>query len=506
MKRNHSRNVMIFLIVALVVVSTSVHTIATYLNRPRYPHELAPKPIPGMKKVPTGTIDKLAEFETHLPIVVLEFETEPGKRAIWKGKLQYADPVPEDQQPFAEGTFRLIFKKDGYEKGGNRLSDEPVIESKIRAALRGLSSMRFPKKQYVIQMLENDGVTRKEVDVLGMGKAWKWILNISHIDKSLLRNYMCLNIASRITGYAPETRYCEVFRKRDDQYEYMGVYLLMEPVERGPSRVPLTKYNPRHAKTAYLLRRDRFQVNGVVLDTYATINKLSRNYLEVKYPSSKKITLDSVQFIEDEISQIEKALYSPDRGEFLEYKNFLDIDSCINYFIINEFFANYDSQWNSYFMHKDINEKLKLGPVWDFDQSIGNSAPHIFNPQSTAMQNGVWFNRLLSDGKFLYQMTTRYHKLRKTTLSDKHLNWFMDSVTEYLGDAIARDWNRWRYDDPHALTYNPDDILHANVFVKRANHQEEINAMKQTLHEHAVYLDENIDTLFGYFVDLDFDE
>lgn len=494
------RNTLLLAALGLVAVSAAVLTAASYFGGEKYPHELGARPQPGMRSVPTGTLEELAEFETHLPIVVVEFDGEPGKRDVWDGRKQYAVPIENEEEAYAEGYFRLLHNEGGM----NRLADAPVIESRVEARLRGLSSMRFPKKQYMLYMYQEDG-SRNEVDVLGMGADWKWVLNISHIDKSLMRNYMVLNISLRIMGYAPESRYCEVFRKWDDRYEYMGVYLLMEPVARGKTRLPLSKYNPRHAQAAYLLRRDRFQPNGIILDTYATINGLSMNYLEVKYPGASKITEKTVAFIDADVSEVERALYSENRTEFLGYRDLLDLDSAIDYFLINEFFANYDSQWNSYYMYKDLNEKLHFGPVWDFDQALGNNAPFELNPQSTAMQNAVWYNRLLLDGKFLYRLIERYRELRRGVLSEQYLYRFMDDVTAYLGDAVARDWNRWRYDDPHALTYAKDDVLHANALVKRANHREEVNAMKKVVHDHGTWMDQNIDSVFGSFVDLDYE-
>lgn len=497
MRRNHARNVLLWMALALVAVSAVAHPAATYLGRKRFPHEVGPRPVPGMKTAPKGA-DEMRAFATHLPIVVVEFEKEPGRHAAWDAANDYTVPVPGD--PYTEGIFCLY---DDPGSGENRLSDSPALKTKVRARLRGRSSIQFPKKQFLIKMYDDRGA-EKEVDILGMGKAAEWILNISHIDKSLMRNYMCLQIASRIMGYAPETRYCEAFRKRGDEYEYLGLYLLMEPVSRGKSRINLTKYNPRHAKTSYLLRRDRYQVDGVVLDNFAAVHRLANNFLEVKYPSKRRITAKTITFIEDDINRIEKALYSEDRTEFLKYRDYIDTASFIDYFLINEFFGNYDAQQNSVYMHKDLNERLKMGPVWDFDQAIGNNEPFGMDPSSAAMQIGVWLDRLLHDGKFLYRLEKRYHQLRKGILSEKYLFMFMDEVTKYLGDAIDRDWDRWRYDDPYALPLAEGDVLHPNALVKRANHEEEMDAIKRLLHEHGEWLDKNIGSVFGRFTDLDY--
>ncbi len=40
--------------------------------------------------------------------------------------------------------------------------------------------------------------------------------------------------------------------------------------------------------------------------------------------------------------------------------------------LLNELFRNADTFRNSTYMHKSVDEKLVLGPLWDFDHAIGN--------------------------------------------------------------------------------------------------------------------------------------
>ncbi|MCC8165056.1 MAG: CotH kinase family protein, partial [Planctomycetes bacterium] len=305
------RKTLLTLAILMLATSAVLQPYAAWLNREKYPHEDGRKPIPGLQEVPEGTLADLAGFVTHLPIVVLEFDagSNPGKHAVWNSRKQYAEPAETD--PFAFGRFSLI--DNGVR---NTLADKPAVETRIRSRYRGLTSLNFPKKQYLLRALNDDG-TPRPVDLLGMGAADSWILNISHIDKSLLRNYLCLNVASRVMGYAPETRFCEAFRKRGDRYEYIGVYLLMEPVAYGPDRVDITKYDPRHAECAFILRRDRFQEDTVILDTYATVRRWSAGFLEVKYPGQRRLRPRSVRYIEEPGSRLERALYSEEKDRFL---------------------------------------------------------------------------------------------------------------------------------------------------------------------------------------------
>ena len=493
MSRYSARRIMLIMTFLLIGASAVLQPISAYLNRERYPHETAPAAVSGVTEAPTGTFQELAYFSSNLPLVVLELDRDPGKAAVWNIRKRYAVPTLTD--PLAEGTLYIYQSESGI----NRLTDNPELKTRIKTRYRGLTSINFPKKQYFIKFYTEDGQENRQ-DVLGMGKGWEWILNIAHIDKSLLRNYLCLNIAHRASGFASQTRFCEAFRKRGDQYEYLGVYLLMEPVGWDRGGVNLTKYNPRHAPGAYLLRRDRFQGNAVLLDTFATINKLSQGFLEVKYPGKRKITDKTVTYIEKNVSAIEKMLYAETREEFLTYRESVDMLAAADYFIINEFFGNYDSQMNSYYMHRDLLHKLKLGPVWDFDQAIGNNAPLVFSPQSIAMQEGVWFRQLLRDNMFANLVVSRYKQLRRGVLSEENLFRFIDETIAYIGDARLRDWNRWRYDNIRSLKYAEGDVIHPALLNSRT-YEEEIERIKKLLHEHGTYMDENLETILEGYVE-----
>ena len=81
----------------------------------------------------------------------------------------------------------------------------------------------------------------------------EWVLNGPFLDKTLMRNYIAMNVAGQIMDYAPNVRYCELFV--DDQYQ--GVYLLMEQISRSEERINVTEINEKLQKTGYIVRLDR---------------------------------------------------------------------------------------------------------------------------------------------------------------------------------------------------------------------------------------------------------
>ncbi len=428
-------------------------------------------------------------FSSHLPLVIIDtYGEQPKADSVWSDEKGYR--VPADYDPYAYGTISIIDRQDGM----NTLSDDPDLKSDIKIRLRGNSSLTFDKKQYFIKLVNEDG-TKNEQNVLGMGKEWEWVLNISQADKSLLRNYMCLNIASKIMPYVPDSKFCEVIMIKDGKSQYQGAYLMMESVKRGKDRINIAKYGSNFKNNSYILRRDRYDESAVLLNNYGSENGLTPNFIELKYPDADQVSDAAVKNIENEISAFEKAIFSKDIEEYYTYSDYIDMDSFIDYFIINEFFGNYDSGYHSVYFYKNGGSKLRAGPVWDFDRAMDNFNNSAMMLDSTAMHDAPWFRQLLRDNNFTEALINRYHELRKTILSEEYLFSYMDETIEFLGSAQQRDWNRWSYFYEDASVTDEKDDPVVNV---QTNYADEIEKMKKVIHIHGTWLDENIDSLYQY--------
>lgn len=412
-------------------------------------------------------------FSTHLPLVVIDTNGESPKSGVaWDKEKGYFAPL--DIDPYVDGNITIIDNEGSV----NNIKDKPTNKSDILIRQRGNTSTTFPKKQYLIKTINKDGSKNKQ-DILGMGEEWEWVLNISYIDKTLLRNYMDLNIAGEIMPYTPDVRYCEVVMKDNDEYTYEGVYLMMENVKQGEDRVNISQYDNKFTKSSYLLRRDRFEEDAVLLDNYSTKNKLLVGYLEVKYPKKDEITEKTIEYITNDINKFEECIYSDNIDEFYKYRDYIDVESFIDYFIINEFFANYDSGYHSTYIYKENGSKISMGPVWDFDMCLDNDIKlqNKLKIDSTAMHDAPWFRQLLKDADFTKKVIDRYYYLRKGILSEENLIKYIDDTVSFLGPSIERDILRWKYEGE----YNA-----------------EIEKMKLVIREHGKWLDENIDSLYQF--------
>jgi hypothetical protein len=109
------------------------------------------------------------------------------------------------------------------------------------------------------------------------------------------------------------------------------------------------------------------------------------------------------------------------------------------------------------------------------------------------MQAGVWFDRLVRDGLFSRRLISRYRELRRGYLSDEYLEGLIDEIVAHLGDAAARDWNRWQYDNPDALLRDKLGIgPHPSLTANTRNFEQEIAHIKSVLRQHAAWLDRHL--------------
>lgn len=436
-------------------------------------------------------------FSTNLPIVILTLDEEPADYKRFSNEVEIVDT---DVEPYTHGNIAVI---DGG-TGKNCISDVPSVVSEIRIKKRGHTSFAFDKPQYLIKTVK-DTEEENPVDFLGMGEGHEWILNGSLADKSMLRNYLSYRIASEVGGgaMAPDSRYCEVLLATEGGYEYRGVYLLHETVSRGKNRVNIDQFRSKNDYTSYIVRRDRFTSFDVMLDTYGRENGLSEEWIGVKYPSAQKLTGTAKAFIEEDFSRTEQVLYAEDENLFRMYDHYIDVDSFVDYFLINEFFGNYDAGEHSTYMYKNSGGKLYIGPVWDFDQAMDNYFQDEMEAETLAFQTAPLFEQLCQDRWFIDCLKERYGVLRAGVLSEDHVFSVIDEAIAYLRSAQKREWYRWAADYEDGSFTNPHnyylmDYVQDGVTISRFNdkYDQEIYIMRTYLHKHGGIIQTELTKLY----------
>ena len=181
------------------------------------------------------------------------------------------------------------------------------------------------------------------------------------------------------------------------------------------------------------------------------------------------------------------------------YKKYIDVDSFIDFFILNEITRNVDAYRISTFMHKDINEKLKMGPIWDFNIAFGNADycegglttgwAYKFNEACPAdgMLVPFWWDRLMQDPNFTQALKERWTSLRLNELSNSSIMGIVDELVGELedSDAITQNFGKWLI----LGTY-----IWPNNFVGN-RHSEEITYLKEWIEDRLSWMDQEISKL-----------
>ncbi len=297
---------------------------------------------------------------------------------------------------------------------------------------RGNGTWTYNKKSYRLRF------DRKQ-QPLGLGTAEDrtWILMANHADRSMLRNYLAIDLINRIPdmGFNNSAKHVEVYLNG----AYHGVYLLAEQIQVDAHRVDIgqdTLADPEAEDAGFL----------VEMDEYAN-EETNYFYVEGKAYLIKSDILNDAQFdyIRNYIADVDHAIREGDRAAL---EALTDLDSFVNGYIVEEFFKNLDAGWSSFYMYKKPGEKMIFGPFWDFDLAAGNNisldngAPEgIYVGRELGFsQRHVWYTQITNYEWFRELAAARWHELLPyidETIA--HAKSFLDMPT----DAFDRNYEVW---------------------------------------------------------------
>lgn len=409
-----------------------------------------------------------AAISSVLPLIMIETKGQQiyKERTIW-------------------GEISVVARQDG-----NNLSDQdPDFITTATIKYRGASSYAyFDKRQFRIKFYKNKN-SAKEIDygLAGMGKDCEWVLNGPFLDRTLIRNQLLYSISKEIMPWAPDSRFCEVLIDG----KYQGVYLVVEPVTNGENRLRLSKIGLLSGKTAYIIKRDRPGTETNIIHPSGEEKGTTAQELSIQYPADKNLTEVQSQWIENDVSKFEEVLYSdyfadPEIG----YQKYIDVDSFVDYLIINEVAMIDDAGQLSTYTYKELDGKLTM-TVWDFNNAFDN---YIIDNEEydDFFVNKNWFERLLEDRAFVDKVVERYRQLRGGILSNQSMNKYIDSDVAYLGTAVDRNFSVWGYTFHQKLLSSNDNGNSRDP----KNYPEAVDMLKKSIEKRMEFLDNHLTDLY----------
>ena len=373
------------------------------------------------------------------------------------------------------------------------------FNGKAGIELRGQSSQGQPLRSYDIELRDAAGL-EGTTPLLGMPPESDWVLYAPYMDKTMMRNYLAYTLTREMGRWASRVRYVELILNN----EYQGIYLLAEKIKRDSSRVNISKLLPTdntgiELTGGYIFSLDK-EPNGW-LSSYPTpgaTNQARRQFSYV-YPKVLDITTQQKNFIKQTVDDFESTLAGPNfQDPSFGVRKHADLNSFIDFLIMNELSRNIDGYRLSSYFHKNKNVgdgRIKAGPAWDFDLGFKNADycdgslisgwAYKFNSVCPGDGSGLipfWWDRLMLDTSFVSSLRCRWLDLRKTTLSDQRINNLIDSADLLTTEARTRHFAKWN--------------LNGNTWWRGINpirsYEEEKNTMKLWIKQRAEWIDFNL--------------
>ncbi len=375
-------------------------------------------------------------FSSNLPVLVMDSFGVPVDSTTDPGQAR----------PFRP-TYSVMLAPDST-TGRTRLDAPPDFQGRSGTHVRGESSSGFAQKSYAWELWNNENEDKDE-SILGLPAESDWVLHGPYSDKSMMRNYLVYSTFGemRQDWFAPRVKFVEVFfNQRAGQpvgyTDYRGVYLLVEKIKNANSRLGLEKTNPRVTdplliQGGYIFKKDKPSLGSTAWNT-------SQN---IPIQSSDPPSLSNAQrnYLQSYLNSFESALYGASSTNPLTgYAKWIDVPSFIDWQWAVEIPKQIDGYVFSTYFHKDRGGKMKAGPLWDFNISLGNAdyaegehrtGWNYDGSRTAPLNGGLWFPQLHRDPNYRIATFDRYWELRNAVWSTASIQARIEAVSTLLRDG-----------------------------------------------------------------------
>ena len=360
----------------------------------------------------------------------------------------YGVEIPDE--PRIPASMGIINNESGVNYIDDPFND---FDGSITIERRGNSSQWQGKTPYRFETVDEEG-ENSNVELLGMPAENDWVLYAPWQDKTMIRNVLTYQLSNEMGRYASRSRHVELYLND----EYRGIYVLMEKIKRDGNRVDISKLNPDEitgddVTGGYILKFDWFYTGDNIGGFESEFDNMIYNY---HYPKPSDIVPEQEAYIEEYINDFETIMMDNDyTNDSTGYPSMMNVESFVDFILLQELAKNVDAYRLSTYIYKDkesIDNRLTAGPVWDFNHGFGNCDYGEtwevdnwlleYNPEG-GDQMAFWWELLWEDLAFQHKAAVRYTELRQTIFSEEHIYSIIDSIADYLGPAVDRNFARW---------------------------------------------------------------
>ena len=395
--------------------------------------------VPDLESVPVyvyydaKTLYAYLSNRKHLvfPSKVLEEEKEHQEEMarrqnipVIRIKTKNSAPIL-DKKNYVDGTITISDPEKLY-------SDVAEFSAEMGIRGRGNSTWSFPKKPWKVKLKE-------KASLLGMPADKEWALLANYADRTLVRNIVAMKL-SEICGFSwtPRMHSVEVYLNG----KYQGVYTLCEHKKVSSDRVDIDVVGEDvtggdDITGGYYLEIEEQQDETTCWWTSMGVPMM---FSDPEEPNSEQLA-----YVKGLFESFEQALWAKDHSQTSGYPKYIDVDSFVDYYIVQELTKNIDGNLRkSSFITKERGKKMEMYHLWDFDLTLGNCGYFWGNvgngPENFWIKLDKWYPHLFADPAFVDKVQKRWNELKPEF--DK-IPEFIDEQTFYLAKAQERNFKVW---------------------------------------------------------------
>ncbi len=393
------------------------------------------------RKISCQFLDSGEKFE----LCILQSENLPAVFInTWSGGLE---ELKADKEYIVSGTVNVVNKEGQWQ--------EKIALRSIGG--RGNTSFAgYEKKPFSMTL-------NVPCSLLGLPAGQKYALISNASDPSLIRNDMARRMEMALElSYSHTGQFVDLYING----EYEGNYYLCDDIEIGSKRIAINdmetamdliyqnaSYESEEIYETESVKARKIPINPVDISGGYLMEREYIQRFEYEYPqissafitdgkehfvmkSPRYCSVEQIEYIQQYVNEAEKAILSAD-GRNHEtgkgYQDYIDIDSFVKKYLVEEVSKNYDAGVSSSYFYKNSDRdggKLCAGPGWDYDMSLGNYVDWMeeFSADPTGISE-LAFHTYASPW-----YTALYHKAEVYELIEMY---YWKSVEPFLQELLA---------------------------------------------------------------------
>ena len=333
-----------------------------------------------------------------------------------------------------------------------------------------------PKKPYRIKFKSKEKLLGK-----GYANARNWTLLANAVDKSLIRNAVASFIGKQLGQvYVPAAQFVDVTLNGN----FIGNYQISDHIDIRKHRINIVEQDEFPTEESDISGGYFMEMGspGGSQEIHFTTNRGVT--VGVKSPDEDVIQRSQINYIRDFMNNVESHIFSSNyKDPEMGYRPLFDSLALASWYLTVEYTANCDGLYSIYCYKEQGDDRLNMGPIWDFDIAfnncyrLGEMTNKLMLDAGYSSNERQWFRRMYNDPWFLNLIGRRWHKaVLEENLVNKTLA-FVDSLAAAIDESQRLNYMVW------SINQRTWDEL--QLF---STYQEGIDYMKKFLVEHATYL------------------